>query len=384
MNSFTYYNPTRIVFGRDSEAETGPLAAIFAKKVLLHYGGGSIKRNGVYDKVTASLKNAGVEYVELGGVQPNPRLSLVEEGIQLARKEQVGMVLAVGGGSTIDSAKAIAAGAFYEGDVWDFYLKKDTVRSVLPVGVVLTISAAGSESSHGSVITNEEGNRKKSLNSELLIPRFAIVNPETSYTLPPFQTACGCADIIAHLIERYFTTVKAVDLSDRLIEAALRTMLVQAPLAQQYPRDYDIRAEISWAGTIAHNNLLDRGRVGDWASHMIEHELSAIYDIAHGAGLAVVIPAWMRYVWTKHPQRFVQFAVRVMDVDLSYDYPEKIVYEAIERLEGFFRALGLATRLSELGIGSERFEEMAEKAGTVGNFVKLGKEDIIAIYQLAQ
>jgi len=386
MRDFTYYNPTRIIFGRGAEEKTGRYAAQHGKKALLHYGGGSMKKNGVYDKVVESLRVAGVSFVELGGVRPNPRLSLVREGIALCKREKADLVLAVGGGSAIDSAKAIAVGAMSEKDIWYYYEDRAHAKEItgtLPVGVVLTIPAAGSESSINSVITNEQGWYKRGLNSEALIPRFAMVNPESNYTLPAYQTACGCADIFAHLLERYFTTVEHVDLSDRLIEAAMRTVLNYAPLAQKHPQDYDIRAEINWTGTIAHNSLLDRGRIGDWGSHAIEHELSGVYDIAHGAGLAIVLPAWMRYVWDRMPNRFMQFAVRVMDVDLSFNAPDLAVGEGIDRLERFFRSIGLPTRLSEANIADDRLREMADKAGPVGNSIPLQPDDILEIYKLA-
>jgi len=384
MNNFICHNPTRIIFGKGMESETGAQAALLGKKALLHYGGGSIKKNGVYDKVTASLKEAGVSFVEMGGVQPNPRLSLVREGIALCKKEGIDMILAVGGGSVIDSAKAIASGVLCGGDIWEYFTDATKViERALPIGVVLTIPAAGSESSSSCVITNEDGWYKRGCGSTAFIPRFAVINPETNFTLPPFQTACGCVDIMAHLMERYFTKVENVDLSDRLIEASLRTMLNFAPRAIRNPLDYDVRAEINWTGTLAHNNLLDRGRIGDWGSHQIEHELSAIYDIAHGAGLAVVFPAWMRYAYKNHKSRFVQFAVRVMDVDLSFDNQDRIIEEGIRRLESFFQSLGLATRLSQLDIGDDRLREMADKCRSAGNVLKLTPDDVYEIYKLA-
>jgi len=293
MESFEFRNPTRIIFGRGAEARVGAQAAAHAKKVLLHYGGGSIKASGLHGRVTASLREAGVEWVELPGVKPNPRLSLVHEGVRLCKQHGLGLVLAVGGGSAIDSAKAIAMGAVIDHDVWDFFLGKGEPRAALPVGTVLTIPAAGSEASTGTVVTNEDGLLKRPVNSELLYPRFSILNPELAFTLPPFQVACGASDIMAHLMERYFTVVKAVDFTDRLLEATMKTVAQKGPRLLESPRDYDTWAELMWAGTIAHNNLLDTGRVGDWASHDIEHELSGIYDVAHGAGLAVIFPAWI-------------------------------------------------------------------------------------------
>lgn len=388
MDNFNFRNPTRIVFGRGAERRVGELAAPISRKVLLHFGGGSIRASGLYDRVTASLAAAGVRWVELGGVVPNPRLSLVHEGIRLCRQHGVGLILAVGGGSVIDSAKAIAAGVPYEGDVWDFYTRAAAPRAALPIATILTIPAAGSESSDGSVITNEDGWFKRPLGSELLYPAFSILNPELAFTLPDSQVANGVADIMAHLMERYFTNSSPVELTDRLIEATLRTVIDAAPRVLARRDDYDAWAELMWAGTIAHNNLLNTGRVGDWASHDIEHELSGIYDIAHGAGLAVVFPAWMKYVRAHDPDRFAQFAVRVWGVEENFRDRDATGLAGIGRLEGFWQAIGLATRLSGLGIDGARIDEMASKAtggdkSTVGNFVKLGQKEISEILGIA-
>lgn len=387
MLNFTYYNPAKIIFGNDTEKEVGKEVKAHGKKVLLHYGGGTIKKIGVYDKVINALKAEGIEIVELGGVMPNPKLSLVHEGIKLCRKEGVDFILAVGGGSTIDSAKAIAVGIPYEGDVWDFYMHGAQAKEALPIGVVLTIPAAGSESSDSSVITKEEGELKRYYGTPLMIPKFAVLNPETTTYLPDYQTACGASDIIAHLMERYFTQVSHVDFTDQMIEATLRTMFNYAPLAVSDPKNYDVRAEVMWAGTIAHNNLLNTGRIGDWASHDIEHEISGIYDIAHGAGLAIVFPAWMKYVYKENKDKFVQFAIRIMGVDFSVDHKDRIVEEAIKRLEAFYQRIGMPIRLSEINIGEERLREMADKAvlgrGTVGNFKKLNADDVYEILKLA-
>ena len=387
MENFTFQNATRIIFGKGSETRTGNEAARHGRKALLHYGGGSIRASGLYERVCRSLVEAGVEFVELGGVKPNPRLSLVREGIRLCRERKVDFILAVGGGSVIDSAKAIAIGVPYSGDVWDFYLKKLPVERSLPVGVVLTIPAAGSEASNGSVITKEEGWYKKDAGGECMRPQFAIMNPELTFTLPPYQTACGAADIMAHVMERYFTRVQGVDFTDRLCEATLRTIIENVPVALAKPDDYDSRAEIMWASTIAHNDLLGTGRVGDWASHMIEHELSGIYDVAHGAGLAVVFPAWMKHVYRNDVGRFARFASRVWGVEPRFDWPERTALEGIGRARTFFRDIGLPTTMKELGIMDDRCEEMARKAtesGPLGNFVKLGAEDVLSIYRLAQ
>lgn len=389
MINFEYYNPARIIFGKGVENQVGKEVARYGKRILLHYGGGSIKRNGLYDRVVASLQAEGLFFVELGGVQPNPRLSLVRKGIELCKEHNVDFILAVGGGSTIDSSKAIAAGVCCKEDIWEYYLNENKqIEGALPVGVVLTIPAAGSESSDSSVITNEEENYKRYIGSEYLTPKFALMNPEVTFSMPANQIANGCSDIVAHLMERYFTTVKHVDFTDRLIEGAIRTILYHGPMALAHPTDYDIRAEIMWTGTVAHNNLLNMGRIGDWASHDIEHELSAQYDIAHGAGLSIVFPAWMKYVYKTDIDKFVQFAVRVFDVSLAFDDKEQIVFEMIDRLESWYKKkMGLPTRLSDVGIGEEHLRLMAERclAGRdgVGHFRHLQVEDVYNIYKLA-
>jgi alcohol dehydrogenase YqhD (iron-dependent ADH family) len=385
MENFTFHNPTKIIFGKDAEKKVSEEAGSY-RKVLLHYGEGSIKRSGLHARIVRSLKEAGVPYVELPGVKPNPLLDLVYEGVRICREEGVDLILAVGGGSVIDSAKAIAMGACYQGDVWDFYIGKAVPQAALPVGVVLTIAAAGSDSSDSSVISRAEGQMKRPCGSRHIYPKFAILNPELTCTLPPYQTACGIADITAHLLERYFTPAEHVDLSDRLIEAALKTVQVFGPRAMENPHDYEARAEIMWAGTLAHNNLLGMGRIGDWGSHMIEHEISAIYDVAHGAGLAVVFPAWMLYVYRANPQRFVQFAVRVWNVNDSLCDPERVALEGIARQKQFFKSLGLPVSLAEMKIDATCLQEMASKAtlfGPLGNFKKLQREDVFSILQLA-
>jgi alcohol dehydrogenase YqhD (iron-dependent ADH family) len=386
MENFTFQNATKILFGRGTESQAGVETAAFGKKALLHYGGGSIRKSGLYDRVCASLKTAGVQIVELPGVKPNPRLSLVREGIRICREKTIDIILAVGGGSVIDSAKAIAIGVPYAGDVWDFYTKKAAPQVSLPVGVVLTIPAAGSEASNGSVITNEEGMFKKDAGGECLRPKFAIMNPELTFTLPPFQTACGAADIMAHVMERYFTRVPAVEFTDRLCEATLKTIIDTVPVVLAQPDDYDARAEIMWASTVAHNDLLSTGRIGDWGSHYIEHEISGIYDVAHGAGLAVVFPAWMKQVYKGDVNRFARFATRVWGVEPRFDWPERTALEGIGRLKSFFRDIGLPTSFKELGVPGDRLEEMAKKAtekGPIGNFAKLGSRDVLSVYKLA-
>ena len=389
MLNFEFYNPARIIFGKDSEKAVGKMIKDFgAKKVLLHYGGNSIKKIGLYDKVVASLQEAGISFVELGGAQPNPRLSLVRKGIELCKENDIDFILAVGGGSTIDSAKGIAAAMKNEKDIWEYYMNDPSgIKDALPIGVILTIPAAGSETSDSSVITNEDGDYKRSISGECLTPKFAIMNPEVTFTLPPYQTACGASDIFAHLMERYFTQVKNVDFTDRLIEASMKTILINAPMALKEPENYDIRAEIMWVGTVAHNNLLNTGRKGDWGSHNIEHEISGIYDLAHGAGLSIVFPAWIRYVYKENIDKFVQFAVRVFDVQLAFDDKDRIVEEMLVRMEDWYKKMGLPTRLSHVNIGSDRLEEMARKCldgrNSIGSFKELKEKDVLEILKLA-
>ncbi|MFW6023008.1 MAG: iron-containing alcohol dehydrogenase [Halanaerobiaceae bacterium] len=387
MKNFRFSNPTEIIFGKGTEHEVGEITKEHGGKVLLHYGGGSIKKYGLYDKVIKSLEKAGVEYIELGGVQPNPRLQMVYEGIQLCRENNVDFILAVGGGSVIDSAKAIAVGVPYQKDVWNFYVGKDQPEEALPVGVVLTIPAAGSESSVSSVITKEDGMLKRGFNHNLIRPQFAIMNPEITFTLPQYQTSCGVVDMMAHIMERYFTNVDHVDVTDRLCESTLKTIMDNALIIMDEPENYDARAEIMWAGTLAHNGLLGTGRIGDWSSHGIEHEISGIYDVAHGAGLAVVFPAWMKFVYKHNVDRFVQFATRVFNIEQNFDEPERTALEGIKRLENFFKRINMPISLEELDVPDDRLEEMAGKCvpddGKRGNFVPLSQEDVLEIYKIA-
>ena len=386
MIDFTFQNPTRIHFGRGAmnhlESEC---RALGATRVLLVYGGGSIKRTGVYDQVMERL--SGAQVWELGGVQPNPRLSLAQRGVELCREHGVELVLAVGGGSAIDTGKAIANGACYDGPLWDLFDGSGTNARTLPLGTVVTLPAAGSEMSNSCVLTRDEDLCKRGRNTPLNFPVFSILNPEFTFTLPPFQTACGVADIMAHMMERYFTRVSHVELTDRLMEAALVTVMRNAPLVMQTPDDYDARAEIMWAGCLAHNTLYQTGRVGDWASHKLEHELSALYDIAHGAGLAVVFPAWMRYVLPRGgAPKLAQFARRVLGVTQEDD--ESAAREGVERLEAFWQSLGLGTRLKDYGIDGRNVERMAQRCtamvgGTVGAFVVLDEAACREIYRLA-
>ncbi len=388
MDNFRFHNDTEIIFGKGKEEQVGEEAARYADKVLLHYGGGSIKKYGTYDTVVESLQQAGLDIVELGGVQPNPRLSLVREGIELCKREGVGLILAVGGGSVIDSSKAISLGVTSDKDIWEFYKGGDEEEpeEVLPVGVVLTLAAAGSEASTGSVITKEEGKLKRAFNDEELRPEFAVLNPELTTTLPEYQTASGAADIMAHVMERYFTNTQKVGLTDRLCEGTLRTIIDNLPRLMEDPGDYDARAEVMWGSTVAHNDLLGTGREEDWASHAIEHEISGIYDVTHGAGLAVIFPAWMKYVYDHDVERFAQFAHRVWGVETDYHSLDRTAREGIYRTEEFFSRIGLPTRLSDMDVDDSRIEEMAEKCtqnGPVGNFVELDTEDVVEIYRLA-
>jgi alcohol dehydrogenase YqhD (iron-dependent ADH family) len=337
------------------------------------------------------LKQNNIEYFELGGIKPNPRIELVYEGIKICRDRKIEFLLAVGGGSVIDTAKAIAMGAYYDGDVWDFYLAKAEATRALPIGTVLTIPAAGSEASNGSVITKLDGQFKRHCDNDLTRPKFAIMNPELTFSLTAYQTACGVSDIMAHIMERYFTKVPNVELTDRLCEGTLKTVIQNAPVIMREPDNYAARAEVMWAGTLAHNDLLSTGRIGDFASHMVEHELSAINDIPHGAGLAILLPAWMKYAYKTELKRFVQFAVRVWNVEQSFEDPEKTAREGIEKLKAFYISLGLPTSLSEVGITNKHFQTIADKCRkfdaancTVGNFIKLTKQDIINILGIAK
>lgn len=390
MNDFIYHNTTKVIFGRSAEEHLGEEVSMFGK-LLLVFGGGSARENGVYDRVMSALRESGVQSCELWGVKPNPDIDKVREGIAMARENSVSLILAVGGGSVIDTAKAIAAGVPYDGDPWDFYDGSRAPGIALPVGVVLTIPAAGSETSMTSVISNPDIPDKRGCTAPCLLPRFAVMNPENTFSLPPYQVACGASDMLAHMMERYFVNTNCCDLSDRMIEGAAQTVLNYAPMSILSPFDYDARAELMWAGSIAHCDILDRGRGekgrgGDWASHQIEHQLSAFYDIAHGAGLAVVFPAWLKFVRKRNPRKLVQFGRRVFHILGKSD--EETIDLMIEKLEGFFRTIGMPTRLSELGIGSEHFAEMAAKAveikkNNLGSYVRLSAEDVEEILNIA-
>lgn len=392
MNNFQYYTPTKVVFGKDTEKQAGELIKEQkCNKVLVHYGTGSVKRSGLLDRVYASLDAAGITYVSLGGAVPNPRLSLVYEGIELCKKEGVDFILAVGGGSAIDSAKAIGYGVKYDGDVWDLYLKKEIPTDMLPLGVILTIAATGSEMSNSSVITNEEGWLKRGLNCDLSRPRFAIMNPELTYTLPEYQTMSGCTDILMHTMERYFSHEMDTDLVDGMAETLLKSVMRAAKVLLKNPKDYNARAEVLWAGSLSHNGLTGCGRAGDWACHQLEHELGGMFDVAHGAGLAAVWGSWARYVYEADVARFAKFAVNVMGIPYDYAEPKKTVLAGIEAMEDFFRSIHMPVNIHELGVEltDEQIEELAYKCSymeqrTIGGIRKLGREDIARIYEMAR
>lgn len=386
MLNFSFCSPTEFLFGKQTEGKAGALARKYgATKVLLHYGGGSAVRSGLLDRIKKSLTDEGIPFEELGGVQPNPRSGLVYEGIELCRRTGVDFILAVGGGSVIDSAKAIAAGVLSKCDFWDYWEAKTPVPKALPVGTVLTIPAAGSEASYNSVITNEKTLVKRGTTGECLRPRFSILNPELTFTLPAWQTASGAADIIAHVLERYFTNTEEVEVTDRLCEALLHTMVKETPRVIRDPNCYEARANIMWAGALAHNNVCGVGREQDWATHALEHELSALYDVTHGAGLAVLFPAWMRYTLSHDPRPCATLAVRIFGIEDKGD-PFATAEAGIAAWSDFFRAIGMPDNLRDLGVKEEDLEYMAnrlllKKDGTFGNFVKLTPADAVAIYR---
>lgn len=389
MNNFVFYSPTEFVFGKATEMQVGALARKHgARKVMIVYGGGSVVRSGLLDRVKQSLQEAGIEYCLMGGVQPNPVDTKVYEGIEFCRREQADMLLPVGGGSVIDTAKAIAAGVLYEGDFWDFYIGKAKVTKALKVAVVLTIPAAGSEGSGNTVITKLDGLQKLSLRvPEVLRPVFSIMNPELTYTLPPFQTACGVADMMAHIMERYFTNTQEVEIGDRLCEGTLMAIINEAPKVMRNPEDYGARANLMWAGMIAHNGTCGVGCEEDWASHFLEHEISAIYGVTHGAGLSVIFPAWMTWMVEHNVGKIAQYAVRVWGVPEAED-KKTVALEGIGKLKAFFSSLGLPVTFKELGVENPDIDRLADslhrnKGELVGNYVKLTKQDSKEIYRLA-
>ena len=393
IKDFNFFAPTRIVFGKNAEMQIGDLVAQQnGHKVLVHYGGGSAERSGLLDVVREQLKNHGIPFVELGGVVPNPLLSKVQEGISLCRREQVDFILAVGGGSVIDSAKAIGYGSLYDGDVWDFWAGKAVPEACLPIGVVLTIPAAGSEMSSSCVITKDDGLLKRGINSDLCRCRFAVMNPERTYTLPPYQTAAGATDIMMHTMERYFSKYEDMTLTDAVAEALLRTVKDAAVVVMEHPEDYRNRAQIMWAGSLAHNDLTECGTEKDFATHRLEHELSALFGVTHGAGLAALWPSWARYVKDKHLSRFVQFAVNVMGVENDFAHPDETAEKGICAIEDFYRKIGMPTNIHELlgrEITDDEIEVLVDKCSrgntiTIGAFEVLGADEMRAIYRLAK
>ncbi|MCR5613265.1 iron-containing alcohol dehydrogenase [Treponema sp.] len=389
MENFTFFSPTKFVFGKDTENQAGSLIKEFGgSKVLLHFGGSSAEKSGLLGRVRNSLKDAGVNFVELGGVHPNPLDDLVYEGIELCKRESVDFILAVGGGSVIDSAKAIAMGVCYDRDFWDFYAGKASPKKAVPVGTILTIAAAGSEGSGDSVITKKDGMVKRGASGECIRPKFSILNPALTQTLPPYQTACGATDIMAHVCERYFTNTKDVETTDRLCEAVLMAMIHETPKVIANPDDYQARANIMWAGMVAHNNIVGVGRDQDWNSHGIEHELSGLYDCAHGAGLAVIMPSWMDFVYKHDVMRFAQWATRVWGVKMDFADPEKTAREGIKRFREFLHSIGMPVNFAELGAKEEDIPTLVKKFGladgqTTGGFVHLSSSDIAKIYKIA-
>ena len=392
LKDFNFYAPTRVVFGRDAETKIGQLVkACGASKVLIHYGGGSAERSGLLSVVRQQLSDAGISFVELGGVVPNPLLSKVEEGIALCRQENVDFILAVGGGSVIDSSKAIGYGVPYDGDVWDFWCGK-APEKCLPIGAVLTIPAAGSEMSSSCVITKDEGLLKRGFNSDLCRCKFAVMNPERTYTLPPYQTAAGATDIMMHTMERYFSKYEDMTLTDAIAEALLRTVKDAALVVMQHPEDYRHRAQIMWAGSLAHNDLTECGTEKDFATHKMEHELSAMFGVTHGAGLAALWPSWARYVKGKHLNRFVQFAVNVMGVENDFSHPDETAEKGIVAIEDFYRKIGMPTNIHELlgrEITADEIEVLVDKCSrggtiTLGAMEVIDANDMRNIYNMAK
>ena len=389
MNNFIFHSPTRVYFGRGYEKQIGSLLKEHGfKKPLLVYGGGSIKRSGLYDAVTASLKEAGLAYAELGGVQPNPLLSLAKKGIELFRAEGCDVLLAVGGGSSIDTAKVIGLGVPYDGDVWDFWCGKADPKTGIPTVVILTIAAAGSETSESAVITNEDGMLKRGRNSIFNRPLFSIMNPELTYTLPAYQTACGIVDIMMHTLERYLTLPGEVELTDRIAEAVLKTVREYGPIAIDHPDDYEARAELMWAGSLSHNDLTGCGHASVFINHKIGHELSAKYGTAHGASLAIAFPAWAKYCYRYNIPRFAQYAVRVWGCEMDYANPEATALAGIVATEVFFRSIGMPVRLSDIGVGEAELDDLANRitsggTGTVQTYIDCGKKEFLDILRLA-
>lgn len=392
MNPFDYYNPTLLVYGLGKDSSIGEiLKDMGLRKILLHYGGGSIKKNGIYDRITNSLEMNGISYIELGGVCPNPHLSLVRQGIDICRQNNIDLILAVGGGSVIDSAKAIAAGTPTDLDIWDIFKKKIRIEKALKVATVLTIPAAGSEASPNTVITDEINKDKIGYGSKLLYPVFSIINPENFMTLPSNQIANGISDMMSHIMERYFTNTTSTDLTDSLCEAALRTIIKNARILVREPKNYEALEQLGICATMAHNGILGLGRDEDWACHGMGHELSGLYDVAHGSTLSVITPAWMQYVRNENKGIFEQFATNVFGVNTATRDADKTIDEGIYLLTSFYREIGLPTNMSQIGAMPEDYEFMAKKATregsefqrTLGGIKKLNYKDVLNIYKLA-
>lgn len=393
MFDFKYFTPTKVLFGKNTENKVADLIQEFGgKKVLIHYGGGSVIRSGLMLKVTDKLDTAGIKYVKLGGAVPNPRLSLVYEGIELCKKEGLDFILALGGGSAIDSAKAIGYGVMNDGDVWDLYDYKKQAKACMPLGVILTLAATGSEMSDSSVITKEEGLVKRGYSSDFCRPRFAILNPELTMTLPDYQTACGCTDIMMHTMERYFTNGGNMELTDSMAEALLRTVKENAKILARDPKNYDARAEVMWAGSLSHNGLTGCGNDGgDWMTHKLEHELGGLYDVAHGAGLAAIWGSWARYVYKNCLPRFKRYAINVMGIAPNAGSDEEIALKGIEAMEDFYREIKMPTNLRELGVNAtdDDLKLMAHKCavgvnGGKGSARFLKEEDMFEIYKMSR
>lgn len=386
MNNFELYNPTKLVFGKDTVSKLGSLVEPYGKKILLVYGGGSIKKSGLYDRVLSELAAIGATVHELPGVEPNPRLTTVHKGVDIVRAEGIEFILAVGGGSVIDAAKAVAAGAKYAGDPWDFTIGKARIEDALPLGTVLTLAATGSEMNGNAVISNWETKQKRGLGSKLVYPRFSILDPQLTYSVPRDQTVNGIVDIMSHVFEQYFTLTDGVPLQSRFAESVLLTVIENGEKALANGEDYEARANLLLAGTYALNGTLPNGVVTDWATHGIEHEVSAIYDIAHGAGLAIVFPNWMKYVYDAKPERFAQFAERVWGIDPSGKSADELALAGIQATRDYFTRIGAPATLGELGIGAEQLDRMADEAvqfGPIGSFKKLEKADVKRILEMS-
>ncbi len=388
MENFVFCNPAKIYFGKEQENNVGKIVSEYSKNILMVYGRNSIKKNGIYDRIVTSLKNKDIEITELSGVEGNPKLDLVYKGIELCKEKKIDFILAVGGGSVLDTAKGISVGAVVDHDVWDFYMKRVVPEKALPVGTILTVVGAGSEMSNSNVISKQDEKLKRSFDNAVIIPKFSILNPELTYTVSPYQTACGSFDALSHLMERYFTLVHHTDVTDRLLEGLMKTVIVYTPLAMKNPTNYDYRAELMWAACLAQNGLLNTGRVGDWGCHAIEHELSGEFDIPHGEGLAMITCQWMKYVYKNDISRFVQFARRVFDVDMDSAEDEEVALEGIERLHQFILRLNLKDNVSSLSIDDELADKMGEKATltskTRGRFLKMTAEDISNVIKSAR